>query len=226
MLDYLPALVIVAGLGVMAYFMTKAGREADQKRKAAADSNGWQYDSYRSAIVYNVPDEERNISYRLSGVTSQRANWNVTCRHLKTIEKGSDLKVELQPSTEFEAQLVCEHPFLIMPHDGITLPDFVLAQIFKKLNFPDDTPRVEGEQLPAQFSATYALYTAAPGAAGIASQAVPLLTNWSSKYKGKRNALIIKGGPDGFKIRTERGMEKAEEMVYFTETALSLSQLC
>ncbi|MDW7730047.1 MAG: hypothetical protein SCJ94_08590 [Bacillota bacterium] len=226
MLEYLPALIILCGLGAMAYFMTKSGKDADQKRKAAAEERKWQYENDLSPVVVSTPDDERNISYRLAGKTEQGVNWKVTCRHLKKIDKGGNLKVELLPSTEFEADKTCGYSFLIMAHEGITLPDFVLTEIFKKLNFPVDTPRLAASLLPDQLSGHYAVYSAASEAVDLAANAALHLTTWRNKYPGKENALVFVSDLQGIKVRTERGMEKAEEMISFTEIALNLSQVC
>jgi len=224
-LEYLPVLVILGGLGAMAYFMIKSGKDADQKRKTAAEEKGWQYENDLSPVVVSTPDDERNISYRLAGKTEQGVNWKVTCRHLKKIDKGGDLKVELLPSTEFEADKVCGYSFLIMAHEGITLPDFVLAEIFKKLKFPVDTPRLAANLLPDQVSGHCAVYSETSEAADLAAKVAQHLTVWRNKYSGKGNELVLLGDPQGIKVRTERGMEKAEEMIYFTEIALNLSQV-
>lgn len=226
MLEYLPALLILVGLGAMAYFMTKSGKETNTKRKAAADEKGWQYKGGQSPVVYNIPDEDRNISYQLSGITKQGVKWEVVCRHLKTIDKGGNLKVELQPSTIFDADYSCEFPFLIIPNDGVNLPGYILAEIFKELNFPVDTPQLEPELLPEVMREKFRVYSTSPDSARLAEKASLHMAIWSNKYAGRRNALIVKGDLNGFKMRTDRGMEKPEDMVFFTELALNLARIC
>jgi hypothetical protein len=221
-LDYLPLVVILGGLGVMAYFLTKSGKKSENKRAETAEAHGWEYTAHTSAVVLNVPDEERNILYTLKGKTAAGTEWEVTSRTWKTIEKSSSHKLELNPSTELIANKSYAEPFLIMPHDGITIPDFILAEIFKRLDVPIDTPRVSTEKLPEALAAKYAVYSFNPPAMETLASAAGHLNSWWSKFPGKTKALIFFGGPNWVKVRTEMQVDKEDDMVLFVETALSL----
>jgi len=67
MLDYLPLIIILGGLGAMAYFLIRSGKKAAQDRSALAQEKGWTYIPHDRTIVFSISDEERNISYRLDG---------------------------------------------------------------------------------------------------------------------------------------------------------------
>ncbi len=221
-MEYLALVVILGGLGAMAYFMTKSGKNSENKRAAVAEARGWNYIPNNSSYVLNVPDQERNISYRLNGNTGGGTKWELTARHLKSIDKSSVSTLSLGSSTELTADKHYTANFLLMPHDGITLPDFILAEIFKMLDFPIDTPRVEAEQLPGKLAVKYALYTFNPEALDFLDRAAEALEQWQGKYPGKQKALIIAGGPEGFKVRTEMQVDKEADLEFFVDTALAM----
>jgi hypothetical protein len=222
MLDYLPLIVILGGLGVMAYFLTRSGKKAEQDRSALAQEKGWTYIPHDRTVVFNIPDEERNISYRLAGKTKSGISWTMTARDLVTIEKTSRTKIELSPSTELLAQKSHTEPFLIMPHDGIVIPDFILNEIFKRLGFPIGTPRLPDSDLPPELSKRYAVYTTSNNLQDFLIRATPLLNRWWDKYPRKEKALILAGSPEGLKIRTEMGIDQDADLEFFVETCLSL----
>lgn len=146
----------------------------------------------------------------------------MTARCWKTIEKSSTLNLELNASSEFTAGKRFDDHFLIMPHDGIVIPDFFLAEIFKRLNFPVDTPRVIAEKLPEELNRKYALYAFSPPKQDWLSSAAEILNNWWTRFPGKTKALIMTGGPEGAKVRTKMQIEKETDMEYFVDTALAL----
>ncbi len=222
MLDYLPLVIILGGLGVMAYFLTRSGKESENKRAEIAAEHGWEYTAYTSAVVINVPDEDRNILYKLTGNTADGTEWEMTSRYWKTIEKSSNYKLELNASTELVAGKTYPEPFLIMPHDGIIIPEIILAEIFKRLNIPIDTPRVSADNLPEALTSRYALYSFNPPAAETVANAAELLNRWWNRFPGKNKALILFGGPNWVKVRTEMQVDKEEDMVFFVKTALAL----
>ena len=202
--------------------LTKSGQNSENKRAETAAAHGWEYAAHTSAVVLNVPDEERNILYTLKGKTVTGTEWEVTSRTWKTIEKSSSHKLELNPSTELIANKSYAEPFLIMPHDGITIPDFILAEIFKRLAVPIVTPRVSAENLPESLAAKYAVYSSSPPAMETLAGTAGHLNSWWSKFPGKTKALIFFGGPDWVKVRTEMQVDKEDDMVLFVETALAL----
>jgi|GEM_PF-6525194 len=222
MLDYLPLIVILGGLGVMAYYLSRSGKKAEQDRSALAEKKGWTYIPNNRTVVFNIPDEERNISYRLEGQTLSGISWTLTARDLVTIEKSSRTKIELNPSTELVAQKPYSEPFLIMPHDGIIIPDFILNEIFRRLGFPTGTPRLPDSDLPPELSKRYAVYTNNNNLDEFMIRAAPLLNSWWDKYPRKEKALILAGSPEGFKVRTEMGIDKDADLELFVETCLSL----
>jgi len=222
-LEYLALVVILGGLSVMAYFLTKSGKESENKRAEVAQARGWDYAPNNNTVVLNIPDEERNISYRLSGLTSQGNRWEMVARHLKSIEKTSDTKLQLGSSTELTIDKRYQDYFLIMPHDGITLPDFILAELFKRLDFPVDIPRVKDEDLPDKLTRKYAVYSLNPAGLNLLTKAADHLENWWAKYPGKYKALIMAGGPEGVKVRTEMQVDKETDMEFFVDTALALA---
>lgn len=222
MLSYLPLVIILGGLGIMAYFLTRSGKKSEDKRVAVAEQRGWDYTPYTSAYVLNVPDEDRNIMYKLSGKSEAGIDWEMTARCWKTIEKSSTLNLELNASSEFTAGKRFDDHFLIMPHDGIVIPDFILAEIFKRLDFPVDTPRVNAGKLPEELNRKYALYAFSPPKQDWLSSAAETLNNWWTRFPGKNKALIMTGGPGGVKVRTEMQIEKETEMEFFVDSALAL----
>lgn len=222
MLDYLPLFIILGGLGVMAYFLTRSGKKVEQDRSTLAHEKGWTYIPHDRTVVFNIPDEERNISYRLEGKTISGISWAMTARDLVTIEKTSRTKIELSPSTEFLAQKPYSESFLIMPHDGIVIPDFILNEIFKRLRFPTGTPRLSDSELPSELSKRYAVYTTSNKLSEFMARATPLLNHWWEKFPRKEKALILAGSPEGLKVRTEMGIDKDADLEFFVETCLSL----
>lgn len=222
MLDYLPLIIILGGLGVMAYFLTRSGKKIEQDRSTLAQEKGWTYIPHDRTVVFNIPDEERNISYRLEGKTRSGISWTMTARDLVTIEKTSRTKIELSPSTELLAQKPYSEAFLIMPHDGIVIPDFILNEIFKRLGFPTGTPRLPDSDLPPELSKRYAVYTTGNNLSDFMVRATPLLNRWWDKFPRKEKALILAGSPEGLKVRTEMGIDKDADLEFFVETCLSL----
>ena len=222
MLDYLPLVIILGGLGVMAYYLTRSAKNTDQKRAALAEEKGWTYIPGSSIIVSNIPDEERNISYHLKGKTAAGTNWAITARKLLTIEKERMTRLELNPSTEWLAEKPFVDHFLIMPHDGITIPDFILNEIFKRLGFPTGINRMPNSVLPSELSNHYAVYADSKKLDDFLARATPLLNRWWQKYPRKEKALIVAGSPRGLKIRTEMDIEKETELVFFVETCLGM----
>ncbi len=221
-MEYLALVVILGGLGIMAYFLTRSGKQSENKRAEVARARGWDYAPNNNTVVLNVPDEERNISYRLSGLTSQGNRWEMVARHLKSIEKTSDTTLKLGSSTELIVDKKYQDYFLIMPHDGITLPDFILAEIFKRLDFPVDIPRVNNKELPDKLVQKYAVYALSPADLNFLTEAADYLESWWAKYPGKYKAIIMAGGPDGVKVRTEMQVDKETDMEFFVDTALAL----
>lgn len=222
MLDYLPLVIILGGLGVMAYYLTRSAKSNDQNKAALAQEKGWTYVPNNSVFVSNIPDEERNISYRLKGKTAAGTNWAITARKLLTIEKDRMTRLELNPSTEWLAEKQFADHFLIMPHDGITIPDFILNEIFKRLGFPTGIKRLPDGALPSELSRHYAVYTDSKIIDDFLTLATPLLNSWWQKYPRKEKALIVAGSPNGLKIRTEMEIEKEADLIYFVETCLGM----
>lgn len=222
MLDYLPLIIILGGLGVMAYFLTRSGKKVEQDRSALAEEKGWTYIPHERTVVFNIPDEERNINYWIEGKTASGVNWAMTARDLVTIEKSSTTKLELSPSTELLAHKPYNEHFLIMPHDGIVIPDFILDEIFRRLGFPTGTPRLPDDELPPELNKRYAVYTNSKTCSDFLARVTPLLNRWWDKFPRKEKALIIAGSPDGLKVRTEMSIEKDSDLVFFIETCLSM----
>jgi len=52
MLDYLPLIIILGGLGAMAYFLIRSGKKAEQDRSALAQEKGWTYIPRDRTIVF------------------------------------------------------------------------------------------------------------------------------------------------------------------------------
>jgi len=220
-MEYIPLIVILGALGVMAFFLTKSGKDTDKKRAELAAEKGWNYIPFNTTLVLTIPESERNISYRIEG-TADGTPWQMTSRYQKNIETSARTRLILNPSAEWLAEKPFNGHFLVMLHQGITLPEFILAEIFKKLDFPVDTPRLDDNQLPAELSTRYAVYCDNPDDLDFIFAATPHLENWTRKYPGNERALIYTGSPTGFKMRTEFDMEKETDMEFFVNTGLSM----
>ncbi len=192
----------------MAYYLTRSAKKTEQNIAALAKEKGWTYIPRDLIFVSNIPDEDRNISYRLEGKNVAGISWSVTARSLLLIEKDSMTKLELSPSTEWLAQKSFADHFLIMPHDGIIIPDFILSEIFKRLGFPTGTPRTPNSDLPTELSRLYSVYANSKSLDHFLARATPLLNRWWDKFPRKEKALIVAGSPEGLKIRTEMAIEK------------------
>ena len=221
-MEYLALIVILGGLGAMAFFLTKSGKDTDKKRAELAAGKGWNYTPFNSTLVLNIPETERNISYRLDGITADGTVWHMVSRYQKSIETSARTKLILNPSAEWLAEKSFNGHFLVMLHQGITLPDFIMTEIFKKLEFPVDTPRLEDRALPAELSKRYAVYCDNPEDLDFIAAATPHLDNWTRKYPGNEKALIFTGSPTGFKMRTDFDMGKETDMEFFVNTGLSI----
>jgi hypothetical protein len=221
-MEYFAMIVILGGLGAMAFFLTKSNKDTDKRRAHLAAEKGWNYIPYNTTLVLTVPESERNISYRTEGVTADGTAWQMTSRYLRNIETSDRTKLILNPSAEWLAEKTFQGHFLVMPHQGITLPDFILAEIFKKLEFPVDIPRLEDGALPAELSKKYAVYCDNPKDLDFINATTAYLDRWTNKYPGHEKALIFTGSPRGFKMRTEFEMEKETDMEFFITTGLDM----
>lgn len=172
--------------------------------------------------MLTLPEAERNISYRLEGIAADGTAWHMVSRYQKNIETSSRTKLILNPSAEWLAGKPFNGHFLVMLHQGITLPDFILTEIFKKLEFPVDIARLENTALPAELSNRHAVYCNNPEDLDFIAAATPHLDNWTRKYPGNEKALIFTGSPTGFKMRTDFDMEKETDMEFFVNTGLSI----
>jgi hypothetical protein len=221
-MEYIPLIVILLGLGAMAYFLTKSGKDTDNKRAELSTERGWDYTPFNSTLVLTIPEAERNISYRLAGVAADGTAWHMTSRYQKSIETSARTRLILNPSAEWLAEKSFKGHFLVMLHQGITLPDFIMTEIFKKLEFPVDVPRLEDSILPAELSKRYAVYCDNSEDLDFIAASTPHLDSWTRKYPGNEKALIYTGSPTGFKMRTEFDMEKESDMEFFVNTGLSI----
>lgn len=221
-MDYLVAIIIIGGLGVMAYLIVSSGKKKEGKRTQVAAARGWNYVAEHKKVDVNNPAEDSNVYYRVNGFTASGHKWEMTGRKQAGYESDSGVKTEFEASAELVTDKPFEDYFLIMPQAGLTLPAFARAEIFSRLSFPADTPQAESSKLPAGLGDKYAVYTKSPEGLDFLGKAAVLIDQWQEKHSGLKKALIIAGGPQGIKVRTEMDVSKETDMELFIDTALSL----
>lgn len=220
MLEYIVLALVVIGLGAMVYFLNKATKEAHKKRAAFAEEKGWVYKPVTSKLVWNVPFNDRNIRYRMEGTTDDGIPWEITARYHKKISsksKNSNLTRELLPSTELVFQKAFNGNFLIMPSAGFNIPSFAMGEIFSRLGFPSNVPRLKEEELPKALAGKFDIYSEGSGNMNNIEAMAPGLLEWGEKYPRDKKGITLAVTSQGCKMRVEWSLEKPEDIEAFVE---------
>jgi len=223
MLEIIVLVLVVIGLGAMVYFLNKATKEAHKKRAEFAEQKGWVYKPVTSKLVWNVPFNDRNIRYRMEGKASDGTPWEITARYHKKISsksksRSSTTTRELLPSTELVLQKPFDDNFLIMQSPGFNIPGFAMGEIFSRLGFPSNVPRLQDENMPKELAGNFDVYSEDPGNnKNIAAVAKGLL-DWKTKYPQDKKGIALAATSQGCRMRVEWCLEKPEDIEAFVNT--------
>lgn len=227
MLEIFVLALVVIGLGAMVYFLNKATKEAHKKRAEFAEQKGWVYKPVTSRLVWNVPFNDRNIRYRMEGTASDGTPWEITARYHKKIDSKSKTRNtttsrELLPSTEMVLQKPFDGNFLIMQSAGFNIPGFAMGEIFSRLGFPSNVPRLKDEELPKELAGNFDVYSEDPGNIKQIEAIAPGLLEWGEKYPRDKKGIALAATAQGCKLRVEWSLEKPEDIEAFVNTGNKL----
>lgn len=227
MLEYIILALVVIGLGAMVYLLNKATKEAHKKRAELAEKKDWVYKPVTSKLVWNVPFNDRNIRYRMEGKADDGTTWEITARYHKKISSKSKTRNtattrELLPSTELVFKKPINGNFLIMRSAGFNIPGFALGEIFSRLGFPSDIPRLEDEEIPKELVGSFDVYSDDPDNMKYVEAITPGLLEWTTKYPRDKKGIALAATAQGCKMRVEWSLEKPEDIEAFVNAANKL----
>ncbi len=130
MISYIPLIVILAGLAVMAFFLIKNKKVSHSQREELAKKMGWDY--YQSASVSTIADKgKKNLYFRITGNIKEH-NWGID----SFIRFQSD-NVFYSPYSTFTSgkKYIGSHYFFMVPNQkNPKTPAVDYLQYFEKIN--------------------------------------------------------------------------------------------
>lgn len=211
MLDYLPLIIILAALGVMAYYMTRGKKKGHEDRESFAAGKGWEY---KKADAFNAgmnSDDRQNLLYTVEGRTAESQGWEMnTYMHLSSQKTGL-MKKELLPSSEWKTAIPLKNNLVIIPLEK-EVPEMVLKYALRSLKLPEDIPRIR-EGLPEGFSESFAVFSDDVDEAKVQiARIAPEMLSWRQNHPGAERGITVAGGPDGIRLNVTWTVEKPEDM--------------
>ncbi|UNC92327.1 hypothetical protein [Candidatus Contubernalis alkaliaceticus] len=217
MLDYLPTILILLGLGIMAVILTKSNKSGHEERSAAAQENNWEYTSKDSSVVLGKSLDERNIFYEVEGVTKKGDSWKLTARYRTTVDSSK----QLYESTWWQSDHSFNNAILIIPIDGVPIPDIIVNEIFKQFELPPTINRLTPGELPGNMSGKYEVFLEDKKDIELLSTNASLLMHWRNEYKKSGQGITLSAGAQGIKMRVDWTLEKSRDMVAFINIGLA-----
>lgn len=221
MIDYLPLVLILGGLGAMAWFMTTRGAKGHQARRAEAESRRWKYQELDASIIVTGAESDRNLLYRVDGKDGKGSEWWMVARGMRRIRKSAGHTLQLGASTEWRSSAPFQHRLALIPTDGRPIPDVVREHMLRLLGLPTDIRQLSGDELPAGLTALHAVFAEEGADTGAIAAAAAPLQSWRSKHKHQDSGITLLAGPDGIRMQTLFPIENPADMAAFATTGIA-----
>ena len=234
MLGYIPLIVIVLGLVVMAIFMLKKKSSGHAAREKAVKESGWEYEKRNSAYAIGDDPETAALSFIVKG-TVEDVPWEIQSSLFLSINNTT-----YQPNSVFrcEKQLIGDNYFIATPDfsqntepaakkDYLSyLPKVTVENILEK--FKIDTGLLANLKLYKSrneyFNKNYYLYASDPDIVNIITgkDTGYYLVSFAQKAKDLKKLPSILVTPQFLEIKLLWTLEKAEDIKSFADFGIAI----
>ncbi len=231
MVAYIPLIVILAGLAVMAFFLIKNSKVSHTQREELAKKMGWDY--YKSSSVSTLADQgKKNFYFRISGSMESHA-WTMD----SFIQLESD-NVFYSPYSAFtiEERLLGNYYFFMIPNQkNPEAPSVDYLQYFEKLNdnrlskaLGIDMDLIRNltiyEGTDEIIKSNYTVYLSSQMIADQVMQAefVSKLHAIADKKSKKAEMPFVSITPESLQLKTNKTLKKSEEIKEFVDLGTAL----
>lgn len=234
MLNYIPLIVIVLGLAIMAVFLLRKKSSGLTAREKAIKESGWEYEKGSSVYTIGSDPETATLSFKVRGIIKD-IPWEVKSNIFISINN-----ITYQPNSVFryEKKLIDNNYFFAVPNFSQNsdfaekknylshLPEITVENILEK--FKIDSALLKNLKLYQSksdyFNKNFYLYSSDPDVVNkvTGKDTEYYLVSFTEKIKDLKKIPSIIITPQFLEIKLLWTLEKAEDIKAFADFGIAL----
>jgi len=234
MLSYIPLIVIVLGLAIMAVFLLRKKSSGHAAREKAVKESGWEYERGNSAYTISDDPEAATLSFKVKGII-ENVSWEIKSNLFLSISNTT-----YQPNSVFryEKQLIDNNYFFAVPNFSQNtdfaekknylsyLPEVTVENILEK--FKINPALLKNLKLYRSksdyFNKNFYLYSSDPDVIDKVTgrDTAYYLVNFAEKIKDLKKIPSIIITPQFLEIKLLWTLEKVEDIKAFADFGIAL----